>query len=200
MDKQSKEVQKVERQLKKVIGCLRRRVRSVASRATAGAHGTCQSCWGCNAVDYSAQVSRRQRFYVDNLSGVEPSQDIVKPDTHWKSPLNEMESELTLVRKLSVIVNYSNSMNKHCTNIDTIEQAVRKRLEKAQSFFVFHEESQLKEGRSVFCGSTSHPLKKMADPDKYQKALKAQQQLEKQRSHFEMQLQSERAKSDVLTN
>ena len=58
---------------------------------------------------------------------------------------------------------------------------------------------KLTEGeRCVLCGSTSHPLKKMANPDKYQKALVAQQNLEKQRSYFEIQLQSSRAKVTSL--
>ena len=71
---------------------------------------------------------------------------------------------------------------------------------KAQSFFVFHDERvKLQDGEEcALCGSTTHPLKRMADPDKYNKAVAAQKQLEQDRTQCERRIQDERSQVTAL--
>ena len=126
---------------------------------------------------------------------------------HWESKytleqsITEIEAEL-VAHEQETIQN-TKQLTQHeqvCTKIEKELGKVRKRLEKAQSFFVFHDERvKLQDGEEcALCGSTTHPLKRMADPDKYNKAVAAQKQLEQERSQYERRIQDERFRVTAL--
>ena len=201
MDKQSKEVDKVERQLKKVTGVSTEELAELHREQQNALTELINRVGDASLSDYGAQVSRRQRF--------------LRRQSEWcRTFLGHWEAKLTLEKSIAEIeselasheqetIQNTKQLKQHeeaCTKIEGELTAVRKRLEKAQSFFVFHDERvKLEEGeKCALCGSTTHPFKRMADPDKYNKAVEAQKQIEQQRTRFERQVQDERAKVTSL--
>lgn len=201
LEQQSKEVQKIERQLKKLTGVSAEELATLQQEQETALTELISRLGEASLGDYGAQVSRRQRVLRRQS---EWCRTFI---AHWQAKLqleasiSELQADV-LQKDTEVAENTAKieAQEKVCYELEDKIKAISGRLSKAQSFFVFHEHrKKLKEGEAcMLCGATDHPLKKMADPDKYEKALKAQKDLESQRTLLEKNMRDARTKITTL--
>jgi|GEM_PF-5838590 len=192
LEKRASKIQKIERELKKVVGVSTEELECLKVEQSAALEEVSARSGGATLSNYSSQISSRQRVLRRHAEWCRTYiADCESTDTLRES-IEKTEAEHTVLDR--TITDNLQKIEVHETKrigLEQKSQEVLHRLDKAKTFFIWHEERvKLEDGdKCALCGSLDHPYKKQVDPATHQKLLLKKNELEKDRKEIEKELQ-----------
>ncbi len=192
MTKRAGEIAKLERKLKKVMGVSSDELEALQVEQQAALQEVSARVGGATLSDFSGRVAsrvrtlRRQADICRSLIADYQAQATLTTSIHdaerelADSQQKIKDNEKTIAEHQQQTIDLQNQLN-----------GLEARLQKAESFFYWHEKRiELQDGDACgLCGSTHHPLKLEADPEKHQRNVLAKEKLLKQRRQLQKQVQ-----------